>query len=65
MNGYDEVTITVTLPSDIAVEARIVDRDEPEFLSRVVLYGLMRRTIYRGIRDRKSLDSDRGRSLLS
>jgi hypothetical protein len=48
-----EVNLTVKLPPDIAAEAEAAQRDEPEFLSRVVLYGLTRRAIYRGIRDRR------------
>ena len=53
MKNYTEVTLTVTLPPDIAAEAEAANRDEPEFLSRVVMYGLTRREIYRGIRDRQ------------
>ena len=52
MKGYEKITLTVALPPDIAAEAEAVNREEPEFLSRVVLYGLTRRAIYRGIRDR-------------
>jgi len=55
MKGYEKVTLTVTLPPDMAAEAEVANRDEPEFLSRVVLYGLTRRAIYRGIRDRQRL----------
>ncbi len=50
--NHTEVNLTVTLPPDMAAEAEAAQRDEPEFLSRVVLYGLTRRMIYRGIRDR-------------
>ena len=53
MKGYEKVNLTVTLPPDIAADAEAANRDEPEFLSRVVLYGLTRRAIYRGIRDRQ------------
>ncbi len=52
MKNYTEVNLTVKLPTDMAAEAEVAQRDEPEFLSRVVLYGLTRRAIYRGIRDR-------------
>ncbi len=55
MKGYGKVHLTVTLPDDIAAEAEAADRDEPEFLSRVVMYGLTRRAIYRGIRDRQQV----------
>ena len=47
------VQITVRLPRDIADQAEEVQRTDPEFLSRVVLYGLTRRSIYRHLRDQE------------
>lgn len=47
------VQISVRLPRDIAAQAEEVQRTDPEFLSRVVLYGLTRRSIYRHLRDRE------------
>ncbi len=44
------VQISVRLPSDIARQAEEVQKTDPEFLSRVVLYGLTRRSIYRHLR---------------
>ena len=46
-----EVQVTIRLPRDIADQAEEVQRTDPEFLSRVVLYGLTRRSIYRHLRD--------------
>ena len=46
------VEITVQLPHDIAEQAEEVQKTDPEFLSRVVLYGLTRRSIYHQLRDR-------------
>ena len=46
------VQITVRLPHDIAEQAEEVGRTDPEFLSRVMLYGLTRRSIYRHLRGR-------------
>ena len=46
------VKITVQLPHDIAKQAEEVQKTDPEFLSRVVLYGLTRRSIYRQLRER-------------
>ena len=46
------VQITVRLPHDIAEQAEEVQKADPEFLSRVVLYGLTRRSIYHQLRDR-------------
>ena len=44
------VQLNVRLPRDIAAQAEEVQRTDPEFLSRVVLYGLTRRSIYRHLR---------------
>jgi hypothetical protein len=44
------VQLTVRLPRDIALQAEEVQRTDPEFLSRVILYGLTRRSIYRHLR---------------
>lgn len=41
------VQLSVRLPRDIATQAEEMQRTDPEFLSRVVLYGLTRRCIYR------------------
>ncbi|RMH23176.1 MAG: hypothetical protein D6701_00570 [Gemmatimonadetes bacterium] len=46
------VQINVRLPRDLAEEAEEVQRTDPEFLSRIVLYGLTRRSVYRHLRDR-------------
>ncbi len=58
------VDLKVRLPRDIAAQAEEVQKTDPEFLSRVVLYGLTRRSIYRHLRDTpgglgaSGLDSD-------
>ena len=44
------VQLNVRLPRDIAQQAEEVQRTDPEFLSRVILYGLTRRSIYRHLR---------------
>jgi hypothetical protein len=51
------VQLSVRLPRDIAAQAEEVQRTDPEFLSRVVLYGLTRRSIYRHLRDNDELDA--------
>ena len=53
------VQLSVRLPRDIAAQAEEVQKSDPEFLSRVVLYGLTRRSIYRHLResDESSLES--------
>ena len=45
------VQLNVRLPRDVAAQAEEVQKTDPEFLSRVVLYGLTRRSIYRHLRD--------------
>lgn len=45
------VQLSVRLPRDIAAQAEEVQETDPEFLSRVVLYGLTRRSIYRHLRE--------------
>ena len=46
------VQITVQLPKDIAEQAEEIQKADPDFLSRVVLYGLTRRSIYHQLRER-------------
>ena len=45
------VQLTVRLPREIADQAEEVLESDPEFLSRIVMYGLTRRSIYRHLRD--------------
>jgi hypothetical protein len=47
----------VRLPRDVAAQAEEVQRTDPEFLSRVVLYGLTRRSIYRHLREQARSDA--------
>ncbi len=44
------VQLNVSLPRDIAEQAEEVQASDPEFLSRIVLYGLTRRSIYNHLR---------------
>lgn len=44
------VQLTVRLPRDLAAEVETVQDDDPEFLSRIIMYGLTRRSIYRRLR---------------
>lgn len=54
------VQLTVRLPRDIAAQAEEVQRTDPEFLSRVILYGLTRRAIYDKLRSRADQDTTGG-----
>lgn len=51
------VQITVQLPKDIAAQAEEVQRTDPDFLSRVVLYGLTRRSIYKHLREKETTET--------
>ena len=52
------VNLSVRLPRDIAAKAEAVQKSDPEFLSRVVLYGLTRRSIYEHLREQNHRRSD-------
>ena len=52
------VQLNVRLPRDIAAQAEDVQESDPEFLSRIVLYGLTRRSIYRHLRDGEAVIAD-------
>jgi hypothetical protein len=52
------VQLNVRLPRDVAAQAEEVQRTDPEFLSRVVLYGLTRRSIYRHLREQGRADTE-------
>jgi len=54
------VQLSVRLPRDIADQAEEVQANDPEFLSRVVLYGLTRRSIYRHLRENDEPSADQG-----
>jgi hypothetical protein len=54
------VQLSVRLPRDIAAQAEEVQEKDPEFLSRVVLYGLTRRSIYRHLRESDEAASQDG-----
>ena len=45
------VQLNVRLPQDVAAEAEEVQRSDPDFLSRIIQYGLTRRAIYRSLRE--------------
>lgn len=52
------VQLNVRLPRDIAAQAEQVQESDPEFLSRVVLYGLTRRSIYHHLRAQNASSDD-------
>lgn len=48
------VQLELRLPQDIVDQLEEVQRTDPEFMSRLVLYGLTRRSIFDELRDRPS-----------
>ncbi len=57
------VQLSVRLPADIAAQAEEVQESDPEFLSRVVLYGLTRRSIYHHLRENDQDEREDGEEL--
>lgn len=54
------VQLNVRLPRDIAAQAEEVQKTDPEFLSRVVMYGLTRRSIYRHLKEQAEAAESEG-----
>ncbi len=52
------VQLKVRLPRELAAQAEEVQRSDPEFLSRVILYGLTRRSIFHQLRKQGEADSE-------
>jgi hypothetical protein len=50
MSETCSVHLSVRLPRNIAQHAEEVQKTDPDFLSRVVMYGLTRRSIYQHLR---------------
>ena len=48
----ETITFEITLPTDMAEQVNDVQRQDPEFFSRVALYCLTRWSIYRQLRER-------------
>ena len=53
-----EIVIHVTLTDAIATQVEEVQKVDPEFLSRVVLYGITRRSIYRHLREADDAEAE-------
>ena len=43
------VRLSVELPRAVALEVEEVQKRDPEFLSRILMYGMTRRAIYEGL----------------
>lgn len=47
------IQLKVRLPRELAQQAEEVQESDPEFLNRLVLYGLTRRTVFRQLREQE------------
>ncbi len=45
------VQIQVELPTELAEKVERIQKSDPEFMSKIILYGLTRRTLYHHLRD--------------
>lgn len=59
MRKTREVTLRLRLPIHLANQVEVVHRDDPEFLERIILYGLTRRLVLKQIleRDTEALET--------
>lgn len=53
------VELRVELPRAVAAEVEEVQRRDPEFLSRILLYGLTRRVIFEHLSTRAEVPEER------
>ena len=51
LTRLEDVQLTVRLPVELAAQARELEKEAPEYLSQIVLYGLTRASIYRELRE--------------
>ena len=54
------VNLNVRLPRDVARKAEAVQKTDPEFLNRVLIGGLTRRSIYEHLKKHEETLSPRG-----
>lgn len=56
MPNTRSVRLEVRVPDEVAKQVETVQHSDPEFFSKLVLYGLVRRSAYRGLRDGGSIN---------
>ncbi|MBI71755.1 MAG: hypothetical protein CME29_08535 [Gemmatimonadetes bacterium] len=49
------VNIQVELPTELAERVETIQKTDPEFMSKIILYGLTRRTLYQHLRNNNEL----------
>lgn len=54
MPNTRSVHLEVRVPDEMAKQVETVQHLDPEFFSKLVLYGLVRHSAYRGLRDARS-----------
>ena len=48
----DSVPVSIHLPHELAAEVEEIQKSDPEFFTRVVRYGLTRRSVYRYLKQK-------------
>lgn len=54
----DSVPVSIHLPHELAAEVEEIQKSDPEFFSRVVRYGLTRRSVYRHLKQQIKFQED-------
>ena len=54
MQNTRSVRLEVRVPDEMAKQVETVQHSDPEFFSQLVLYGLIRRSAYRGLQEAHS-----------
>lgn len=62
MPNNRSVRLEVRVPHEMVTQVEAVQQSDPEFFSKLILYGLVRRSAYRGLRDARSADGATVRS---
>lgn len=62
MPNTRSVRLEVRVPDEMVKQVETVQHSDPEFFSKLVLYGLVRRSAYRGLQDARSANGATNRS---
>ena len=54
LTRLEEVQLTVKLPASVAAQARELQMSDPEYLSRILLFGLTRSNIYQQLQEERA-----------
>ena len=59
------VQIEVELPTELAKQVESIQENDPEFMTKILLYGLTRRTLFRHLRNGPEGTQDGSRGIQS